>query len=286
VTDRLRGPRFDSLFGKREWLDPLSGHLLRRSVQGGRWPIILMYHAIDPSGGSSNWPWAVTSDRFQRQLDLLVQLKIRTLRLDQVGETSSISRAVVITFDDGYVDNHQYALPALQARGQVATWFIPSALVGQRASWVRGEGQARFLMDRGQLHDLMAAGMEIGGHGRIHTPLTELSASELADEVAGSRRELGEILGVRPSSFAYPFGRYNHRVREAVAKVGYNFACSTRPGWWDSETDPLQLRRVTVFGEDGLAVFARKLCFAANDVSWRSIARYYRSRLGLRLARR
>jgi peptidoglycan/xylan/chitin deacetylase (PgdA/CDA1 family) len=241
-----------------------------------------MYHAIDPPRRPSGWSWAITADRFASHLDLLVNAGIRTLRLDQVDGDRCLGPSVVITFDDGYADNHEWALPLLVARGQTATWFIPSATVGGRAAWLDGDAQQRALMDRDQLQNLVAAGMEVGGHGRHHRPLVGLPAAEVQREVAGCREDLQALLGARIDSFAYPYGRYDASARAFAEQAGYRYACTTRPGWWGSDGDRLQLRRVAVFADDTAATLARKLCFADNDVRWRTIARYYASRIQVR----
>jgi len=265
--------------------DGVSGRLLGRAVgsPASRWPVVLMYHALDPPRRPSGWSWAITADRFASHLDLLSRMGIRTLRLDQVEDAGGAGASVVLTFDDGYADNHEWALPELVRRGQVATWFIPSAQVGGVADWLDGETPRRALMDRGQLQGLLAAGMEIGGHGRHHRPLVGLPAAEAQREVAGCREDLQALLGVRIDSFAYPYGRYDAAARAVAEQAGYRYACTTRPGWWGSERDSLQLRRVAVFGDDTPACLARKLCFADNDVRWRTIARYYASRIQARL---
>jgi peptidoglycan/xylan/chitin deacetylase (PgdA/CDA1 family) len=242
-----------------------------------------MYHAIDPPGRWSGWRWAITADRLASHLDLLSNAGIRTLRLNQVEEDHGSGPCVVITFDDGYSDNHQWALPGLAARGQTATWFIPSATVAMGADWLDGGDRGRPLMDRHHLRELLAEGMEVGGHGRSHRPLAGMSPDELEQEVRGCRDDLEDLLGVAVASFAYPYGRYDATTRAAASGAGYRYACTTRPGWWGSERDLLQLRRVAVFGDDTPACLARKLCFADNDVRWRTIAGYYTSRIQARI---
>lgn len=265
--------------------DVISRHLLHKAVASpaARWPVVLMYHAIDSPRRPSGWSWAITADRFAGHLDLLTDAGIRTLRLDQVEAVRGLGPSVVITFDDGYADNHQWALPALAARGQTATWFIPSAKVGRDADWLGGGDKDRPLMDRHQLRELLAAGMEVGGHGRSHRPLTGLALHEVEQEVRGCRDDLEDLFGIAVASFAYPYGRYDATTRAAASDAGYHYACTTRPGWWGSESDLLQLRRVAVFADDTPARLARKLFFADNDVRWRTIAGYYTSRIQARI---
>jgi len=266
-------------------LDVVSRRLLHRAVASprSRWPVVLMYHAIDPPRQPSGWSWAITADRFASHLDVLVAMGIRTLRLDGVEGAVGTGPAVVITFDDGYADNHEWALPALVARRQTATWFIPSATLGAGADWLDGGDKGRPLMARHQLEELLAAGMEIGGHGRRHRALTGLSSDEVEREVRGCREDLEGLFGIPVASFAYPYGRYDAATRAAANDAGYRYACTTRPGWWGSDSDLLQVRRVAIFADDTPARLARKLCFADNDVRWRTIARYYTSRIRARV---
>jgi peptidoglycan/xylan/chitin deacetylase (PgdA/CDA1 family) len=264
--------------------DALSRRLLRRAVADptGRWPVVLMYHAIDPPRRPSGWSWAITADRFASHLDLFQGMGIRTLHVDQVEAAGSSEASVVITFDDGYADNHEWALPALVDRQQTGTWFIPSATVGRRPDWLDGAERSRSLMDRQQLQEILAAGMEVGGHGRSHRPLIGLPPQEMEEEVAGCRVDLEDLFGIAVTSFAYPYGRYDATARAAAGDAGYRYACTTRPGWWRGDSDPLQVRRVAVFADDTAGRLARKLCFADNDVRWHSIARYYTGRIRAR----
>ncbi len=134
-----------------------------------------------------------------------------------------------------------------------------------------------------QLKEMINAGMEIGAHTRTHARLTELSPAEIKEEVAGSKKDLEDMLGVQITSFAYPYGLFNDECVETVRKAGFTIACTTRTGWFGSEPDLLRVRRVSVFYEDNLSVFARKIAFADNDVSWPRMTRYIFARLRDRL---
>ena len=94
---------------------------------------------------------------------------------------------MVITFDDGFADNHRHALPILRAHGFPATVFVVSGAIGATASW---PGDAalldRPLLSASQLQEMRAAGIEIGAHTRTHPSLLALGPSAQEAELAGT----------------------------------------------------------------------------------------------------
>lgn len=141
-------------------------------------------------------------------------------------------RSVVLTFDDGYDDFHDVALPVLADRGLPATLFVPVALLGTPG-----------YMTAAQLRECAGAGVDVGGHSRHHVDLRSCDAAGLQREVRGCREDLEDLLGTEVASFAYPAGFYDARVRTAVRDAGYRVAVTTHRGWWRQGGDPLQVPR-------------------------------------------
>ncbi len=109
-----------------------------------------------------------------------------------------------------------------------------------------------------QLRGLIAAGWEIGAHSRTHPDLTTLDDRSLRSEVAGSRRDLERLLGVKVATFCYPAGRNDARVRATVRAAGYSAATTVDPGVAAPDGDRFVLPRIRVDGSDGpQAVLAR-----------------------------
>jgi peptidoglycan/xylan/chitin deacetylase (PgdA/CDA1 family) len=135
---------------------------------------------------------------------------------------------VVITFDDGFQDCWDYAVPVLRERGFSALFFLVAGLVGRRSTWLLREKGVEFpLMDWTAARGLLDAGLECGAHSLSHP--------------------------------AYPFGSYDERVRAIAAEVGYRSACSVRIGLSKPDDDALALHRVPVSGREGLANFICRL---------------------------
>lgn len=242
---------------------------------------MLMYHSIQPSRARPAWPWALSLQQFRAQLDFLANEGYATPTMSELAsfpEKAWPGRTVVITFDDGYVDNLS-AYEELQNRGMCATWFIVTGCIGQLPHWPADGRPDGRLLNAKELRDMRANGMEIGSHTINHVRLTDIDDGPLMQELADSKSALEDMLGNAVSSFAYPYGAWDARCAKAVKQAGYSAACTTRTGWALRDNTPYQLRRLTVFNTDTLGSFARKLYFGSHDVGWRDLAGYALRRL-------
>jgi peptidoglycan/xylan/chitin deacetylase (PgdA/CDA1 family) len=206
-----------------------------------RWPwpagpavAVLGWHRVDVGGGEL----AVRPAAFARQMALLDEYRHRqlVLHLDQAADfltgRPGQHRAVVLTFDDAWADNHTHALGPLTRHRLPAILYVPSRLLGTPG-----------YMTVAQLREMDSAGVRVGAHSRTHPDLRSCGAAELEGEVRGSKEDLEDLLGKPVTSFAYPTGLLDERVRAAVAAAGFSSAITTRPGWWRRSTGPLQIPR-------------------------------------------
>lgn len=242
---------------------------------------MLMYHAVTREKTAPDWAWAVSQEAFCAQLDFLNAEGYQTLTMGELasGRTKPTDRSVVITFDDGYVDNLA-ASEALAKRGMCASWFIVSGSIGREPAWPADGRPTGRLLNAAELREMHAAGMEIGSHTVSHAKLPDVDDATLARELTDSKAALEDAIGAPVSSFAYPYGLWDARCEDAVRRAGYTAACTTRTGWAMRDGDPFKLRRLTVFNHDSIGRFARKLYFGSHDVAWGDVARYAMRRLG------
>jgi peptidoglycan/xylan/chitin deacetylase (PgdA/CDA1 family)/glycosyltransferase involved in cell wall biosynthesis len=236
---------------------------------------VLSYHHVGPLRPGIHPMLTVSPERFARQIEWLVRRGYTSINIEDwlawCREGRALpSKPVLITFDDAYSDTARYALPALQRHGLTATVFVVTALVGKSNEWDRRAGWAALpLMDADQIRAWAARGFAFGSHGRTHSDLTTLDPEQLDREVSGSARELEEIIGKRPSGFAYPYGRYNARVRDCVAEVFPSaFAFSEGLDFLQSELS--ELKRLPILPDDGLFSF---ICLVRFGFSARHFAR-------------
>lgn len=189
----------------------------------------LMYHSISRASGPLR-KLGVPPELLADQLGLL-----RSHGYELVGLTEALaltatdpSRAVVaLTFDDGYRDFLDAAVPTLEAIGARATLYIPTMFIGGPASWLGADAQSLPpLLSWSELRDCVGTGcVEIGSHSHTHSHLDTLSVSELHAEVVHSKTLLEEGLHVPVRSFCYPHGYHSRAVREAVRDAAYDNAC-------------------------------------------------------------
>jgi peptidoglycan/xylan/chitin deacetylase (PgdA/CDA1 family) len=210
-----------------------------------------MYHYVrevdayrDPLG----YKLSITPAAFAAQLDWLQQQGYTPVRMDTAlrclqGQPGCPARPVALTFDDGYADAYTTVLPLLQERGFVATFYIVTGFVGQAG-----------YMDWEHLRALRDAGMEIGAHSRTHPDLTTLPPAQAYAEIADSRRQLAERLGIPITSFCYPAGKFTYATRAQVADIGFTNATTTLQGW--DYSDAYLLPRLRIEGGGDLQSFA------------------------------
>jgi peptidoglycan/xylan/chitin deacetylase (PgdA/CDA1 family) len=156
------------------------------------------------------------------------------------------TRAVVITFDDGWSNQYRHAFPILCRFGLTATFFVFTAPIGVDPK----------LMTWDQLRELQDAGMTIGSHTRTHPVLPRYHGA-LHNEVAMSRVDIAKHLGRAPDFFAYPFGQWDVESEAWARRAGYRAARAYRGGAWNAPSDLYHLRAIPV--TDDMRKFKRAL---------------------------
>lgn len=238
----------------------------RRLTQG---TTILMYHAI----GEDDEPatrFRLRRRSFERQMSKLARRR-RILSLHEyvalrLTHQLPPAKSVVITFDDGYLDTRTLAAPVLARLELPATVFLVTKRVGPGRVW-QGDGElaGRPLVSWEEVEELRDLGFDVGGHTQTHPVLTELPATKLKAEIAGSRSDLAKRLGTPPEAFAYPYGKWNDAAAEAVRAAGFSSACTVSAGRNGPATPLHALRRTEVHGTDSRLRFA--LGLATGDTT-------------------
>lgn len=186
---------------------------------------IITYHSLDSSGS----PISLTPTSFKRHVDWLSAGKVHVMGVKELTALSDEVDAVALTFDDGFTNIAEEALPLLHDRGFPATVFIVTGHVGGDNRW-RGRDDPGIpvlpLLDWDRLGRIRESGVILAAHTRTHPILTELGATALEDELWQAADEMQKRLGERPEGFAYPYGAMDTRVASATERC-YGWACTT-----------------------------------------------------------
>jgi peptidoglycan/xylan/chitin deacetylase (PgdA/CDA1 family) len=225
---------------------------------------ILCYHRIC----TARDVLAVPPDLFRRQLEYALGTGARPARLADVVAAPVLpdtGRMFCVTFDDGYQDTLDRALPVLQALSMPATVFLATAITSGTAqlTWYREPPR---MLDWKGVHELVADGLvDAGAHSRTHPALPRLDEASARAEISGSRAEIGDMLGRLPTTFAYPAGLYGPREARLCAEAGYSASLTVHGGISDGRSDRQALARTVVYGGEPLSTFAARFdgCFDA-----------------------
>ena len=227
---------------------------------------VLLYHRVGPPIGGPLEHLNVPTKTFARQMDWLQGHGYTGIALADVllAPEGLPPKPVALTFDDGYADLFHHAWPELARRGFRATVFVVTGSIGGTNAWEVGAGGSELaLLDARQIREMARAGVEFGAHGRTHRDLTSIPAGELDDEIAGSRRDLADVLGAPVRAFAYPYGSFDERVLD-VTRREFGCACTIVKGINRRAADLQRLRRTMVRADYWSAEFACRVLAGRN----------------------
>ncbi len=168
-------------------------------------------------------------------------------------------RSVVLSFDDGYANFADHALPVLTEFGYPSVLFAVSGLLGQSAQWISGDREKPHLLSASRLRELRPAKVEVGSHSISHPRLSRLPTEQAWREIVDSKSELEQALGEGVRFFAYPYGDYNPGVRDAVARAGYQAALTCSRGAANTAPNAFEIPRKAISYGDSVVGFWWKL---------------------------
>jgi len=182
-----------------------------------------------------------------------------------------VEGAFLLTFDDGFRGVWEHALPVLEKLGWPFTVFLVSDLIGGDDVWTRSSNPAGItfpLLDAKEIRDMQGRGCSFHSHTRSHASLTTLDNGELADQLAGSREALADLLGHEVRYIAYPYGHLDERVEAATRAAGYRAAFATQPGFNRRDVNCF----VSAFAGSIFSARIRRPCCCGNSNSEATMA--------------
>ena len=186
---------------------------------------VLLYHNLDDNYTVGNHITNISPSLFEEHMLGLLERGYNPIFVSDYYEYINDGKElpenpIMVTFDDGYLSNYEYAYPILKKLNIPATIFVVTSTVGEEVSGGKVNTphftweQAKEMQDSGII--------DIQSHSYSHKNMSKISDDELFDELTLSKDILVEKLSKDVLIFAYPYGGYNDKTLEKVIEVGYN----------------------------------------------------------------
>jgi len=200
-----------------------------------------MYHAFgDTVPEGMNPELCVRPCAFDNQLAVLKKKGYTFLTMTELLQHVH-GQCVALTFDDGFADTAEIALPILHKHQAKATIFIAQ----------KSDIPTARMLSNEQLRVLAADPLiELGAHTLNHVNLTHVDSATAEREIAGSKAYVEAYTQQPCVSFAYPYGRFTEETVALVKRLGFRSAVTVKKGFAPL-TDPYRIRRTSVLRSCG-----------------------------------
>lgn len=184
---------------------------------------VFMYHSISYKPGNN---LCVPPEIFEKQLKEIIDLGFEPITASEYyyamfNNSPLPKNPILLTFDDGYVDNYTQLFPILKKYNVKGIVFPITGLVNENPNFLTTSQMKK--MDESGL-------VEFGSHTKNHVYLAQKSLKKVNYELVESKRFLEESLGKPIRIFCYPYGDYSPAVIEEVKKVGYLLSFTIEEG--------------------------------------------------------
>jgi len=251
---------------------------------------VLMYHHVNPNDGDMI---TVTPEAFESHLKSIRDGNYRTLSLAELrgfmdGSFRCRERALVITFDDGYLDNFAYAFALLKKYNQRAVIFTPTGWLdgassapldnaglnafykkppthNKAKSLVARGAYSKAIMDWNMARAMKDSGLvEFASHTVSHIECDRLPDKILERELMSSKKRLEEELQAPCEAICWPRGKFSERAIKIAAEVGYRACFTTNHGVVHEDDNPMNINRIVV--KAGPTWVGKRLAIYTNPV--------------------
>lgn len=262
----------DFLIHAYNWtVGPIRSVRVRQLKAQGKVPVaILFYHRVADTQLND---WTITNQGFREHVDFL-QANFDLVSLEEcqrrVASGFNDRPTVAITFDDGYAENSEFALPLLLERRIPFTYFVAVNHVLEQRPFEHDCRLGRPLpVDSVEtIRALSGVGVDIGCHTFNHADCGTLSEVQAVREIVDSGKTLEDLLGRPVPHFAFPFGQWANLSRrgfELCRSHGYRAVCSAYGGMNAVGEDPFHLQRI--HGDPSLARIRNWLSYTGKQMN-------------------
>lgn len=246
---------------------------------------VLMYHHINPHKGDMV---TVTPETFDAQMRYLHERGYKTLKLDELlayieGRLALNEKAVIITFDDGWLDNYIYAFPVLKKYEIRATIFIITDRINSASKKFRDishpiptHKESKLFIEKGEeykvslnwtlIKEMSDSGLvEFYSHTKSHRRCNNLSENELLEELEESEKIIEERLNKPCPYLCWPYGKYNDIALNIARNAGYKATFTMNHGVVKKGANQFEINRIVI--KNDIAWFRKRMKIYTDTLS-------------------
>lgn len=228
---------------------------------------ILMYHSIS----NDKYFLSVPLNSFDMQMKLLKNLGYESTNFNNFKKINK--KCFIVTFDDGYEDNFENALPILKKYNYSATCFLVSDKINTYNDWDSNNKnyKKKKLMNFNQIKEWLFNNCQIGSHSSSHLDLGNCNnLKELEMQIVQSKIKLNYLFNTTTNAFSYPYGKLNNNSYGMV-KSNYQYAVTTLRGRYNGdEHDNHMMPRIPINSNTSLFKFVFKILSIYEDIKYKN----------------
>lgn len=229
---------------------------------------ILMYHSISEHvGNEKHNKWRVKPNDFEKQMHWFYKNNWKSFTISELVKLNEIpEKSFVITFDDGYEDNYLNAFPILKKYDFKATiYLVPNQKTNHWEE--KNTSVLSNLLNEKQILEMQNSGLiEFGSHTLSHVNLSTINDEQLLNELKKSKEEVEKIINKECEAFAYPYGKFDDKIVNAVKKTGYKNATVVKRGLFEQNDNVFTIKRVGILGTESFVDFLLKISRVRNKL--------------------
>ena len=207
---------------------------------------ILLYHSISKSFQRNIF--TVDKNSFDLQMNIIFNSDLNVVKL---SENNNGTKNISITFDDGYFDNFEIAMPILEKYSIPATVFINSSKI---------DIDKQFLTKK-NIIKMHSNSINFGIHGHDHISFTELNEIDIKNQINQCKKFLEDLIQEEVFIASYPNGKSNERVKNILQECGIKLAFDSKSTSYINSInlDLMKIPRISIWNLDSQRSFKQKI---------------------------
>tara|TARA_B110000483_G_scaffold222795_1_gene280065 strand:+ start:191 stop:853 length:663 start_codon:yes stop_codon:yes gene_type:complete len=214
---------------------------------------------------------SVSINSFELQMKLMRKMGYQTINFSDLNKNIT-KKKFIITFDDGYENLITNVFPILKKLEFSATCFVVTNMLNKYNVWDenRSDYKKMKLMNIDQIYEWVSNGFEIGSHTKDHLNLTSLDINKKKEQIIDSKNFINQSLGIKITSFAYPFGSFDDETIKIVQE-NYEYAVTTRPSKYNpNKFDDMKLPRISINKKTSIFKFLLKILTNYENLKYKA----------------